>query len=444
MKKVFLLLTLGLLVSTSIVAQESTGELDKYARNSLSSMMIYHPEDAMAPYIYTEFDSIPIPDKYDDHNFGFRVVVNDSIKGVQKKKAGLIKAQYGKSLTASDIRKNAEALETLLNNAQCGKIMVAKWFNMDVVDNTGIPVFNTQLIQERGQYNASDIDVEQAMLTTRGVAALSDAGEELIGNTYMLVNDITYVTAEERAAAAKVALAVIGGLLDAFTGGSSGRDLAKTGGQIADAFTGFTVKTHSYLFQLEWNDSIAAIFYNNYYSSTPNMEKIQAFMADNSTFKVKYVAHEYEYDGKTELKGKYERSELVKMVCTRSLDKNIAALQLQYEDFKVKTPIYEVLTDEKGRVTGYTAKIGMKEGVTENTKFLVLQRRLDPETNRTTYRRIATLKPEKGQIWDNRYNAVIEGDEGSELTATTFKKVSGGEILPGMLIIEGNYRKATE
>ncbi len=443
MKKAFIVVALGLIFSP-LVAQENTGELAKYARNSLSSMMVYHPEDEMASYIFTAFDSIPIPDKYDDHNFGFRVVVNDSIRGVQRKRAGLIKAEYGKVLSKADVRKNAAALEKLLNNAQCGKIMVAKWFNMAAIDSTEIPVFNTALIQERGQYNASDIDVEQAMLTARGVAALSDAGEELIGNTYMLVNDITYVTAEERAAAAKIALTIIGGIFDALTGGSAGSDLAETAGDIADKFTGFTVKTHSYLYQLQWNDSIAAIFYNNYYSSTPNLEKIRAFLADTSTFKVKYVAHEYEFDGKSTLKGKYERPELVKMVCTRSLDKNIAALQLQYEDFKVKTPIYEVLTNEKGKVTGYTAKIGMKEGVTEKTKFLVLQRRLDPETNRTTYRRVATLKPVKGKIWDNRYNAVLEGDEGSELTATTFKKVSGGEILPGMLIIEGNYKKAKE
>ena len=44
-------------------------------------------------------------------------------------------------------------------------------------------------------------------------------------------------------------------------------------------------------------------------------------------------------------------------------------------------------------------------------------------------------------IWDNRYNAVTEQGVGSELTYTTFKKKAGGEILPGMLLIEGKYRK---
>jgi hypothetical protein len=114
---------------------------------------------------------------------------------------------------------------------------------------------------------------------------------------------------------------------------------------------------------------------------------------------------------------------------------------LAYEDFKVKTPIYEVLSNNAGKTIGYTAKIGMKEGISEKSKFQVVRCLRDTATNRTTYRYVATLKPVKGKIWDNRYNAVTEKAPGSGLDATQFKKVSGGEVLPGMLIIEGSYRK---
>ena len=126
------------------------------------------------------------------------------------------------------------------------------------------------------------------------------------------------------------------------------------------------------------------------------------------------------------------------------MDKNIVALGKQYEDFKVKTPVYEVLSDNNGRVTGYAAKIGMKEGVADNSKFQVIQRVQDPETGKTKYKYIASVKAKKGCIWDNRYNAVIEQGDGSQLPYTTFTKISGGEILPGMLLIEGRYRKVTE
>ncbi len=432
------ILSSALALCLCAVAQNSMD----YRRNSLAEMMIYHSEDEFGKEIFEAFMAKPHSDKYDDHNVGYYVLDNDSLPNATKRSHGLIKAQFGKSLSGSDVRKNAAVLESVVNRCEIGKMMVAKWFGLDVNDenfNLDSARFNVTLIQQRGQYNASDLDVELAQRTSRGVAALSDAGEELIGHTFLLVNDMTYVTAEESAAVAKTTMNILGGIADAVLGTNIGKNTAELGGAIADSFTGFTVKTHSYLFQLDWNDSIAAIFYNDYYTSVPDPQRIYNFLADTTTFRLKYVAHEYEFGGKTSVVGKYDRKELAKMSCTRSIDKNIAALQVAYEDFKVKTPVYEIISDAKGR-TGYTAKIGMKEGLTEKTKFQVVQRVEDPKTGKTKYKYVASLVPMKGKIWDNRYNAVTEKAKGSELTATTFKKTGGGEILPGMLIVEGKYK----
>ena len=434
---------LTLLCACAVIAAQAQEQLS-YRRNSLASVLVYHPEDEFGPEIYKAFDSLPIPDKYDDHTItGARVIDNKDISGVQRNKNGYYKATYGHALTAAEIQKNALHTERLLNDAGIAKKMVAKWFGFSgetVEDAT----FNTELIQSRGQYNANDIDIALALQTTRGLVALSDAGEELLHNTFVLVNDITYVTAEQEAAAAKLALGVIGGILDGLTGGSSGREMAKTAGAIADSFTGFNVKTHSYLYQLDWNDSVAAVFYQFHYTDKPDPAKVQAFLNDNSTYRLKYVAHEYEFDKKSVLKGQYTRTELVRTICARSMDKNIVALAKQYEDFKVKTPVYSVLANERGKIEGYAAKIGMKEGINENSKFQVVQRIQDPNTGKTTYKYIATVKPKKGLVWDNRYNAVLEKADGATLPYTTFVKTAGGEILPGMLLIEGKYRKVTE
>lgn len=438
MRRVFLLSMLALM-GVSMFAQE----LNTYRRNALTTMLVYHPEDEFGGEIYKAFDSLPIPDKYDDHSVGIRVIDNSTISGVQRNESGYYKATYGHALTKDELRRNAQYTEDLLNQNQMGKRMVAKWFGLQG-DTPETMTFNTELIQTRGQYNATDVDVTLALQTTRGLATLSDAGEELLHNTYILVNDITYVTAEQEAAAAKATVSVIGSIFDAFTGGNSGRDLSNTVAKIADSFTGFKVKTHSYLYQLEWNDSIAAIFYQMHYTDKPDPAKIQAFLDDKTTYRVRYVAHEYEFDKKSVLKGLYSRTELVRTICARSMDKNIVALAKQYEDFKVKTPVYAVLENDKGHVEGYAAKIGMKEGITEASKFQVVQRVIDPKTDKTTYRYIATVKPVKGKVWDNRYNAVLEEADGATLPYTTFKKVSGGEILPGMLLIEGKYRKVTE
>ncbi len=414
-----------------------------YRRNSLAMMLVYHPEDEFGGEIYKAFDSLPVPDKYDDHNVDMRVIDNAQISGVQRKNSGYYKATYGHQLTASELKANAMYTENLLNENEIAKKMIAKWFGLhgsSVEDAT----FNTDLIQTRGQYNATDVDVAVALQTTRGLATLSDAGEELLGQTFLLVNDITYITAEQEAAAAKAAMNVLGGLFDALTGGEAGKEVAELAGDIADSFTGFKVKTHSYLYQLEWNDSVAAVFYQQHYTSKPDPQKVQAFLDDKTTYRLKYVAHEYEFDKKSVLKGKYSRTELVRTICARSMDKNIVALAKQYEDFKVKTPVYQVLSNERGKVEGYAAKIGMKEGIIEGSKFQVVQRLFDPETSKTTYKYVATVKAQKGKIWDNRYNAVLEEADGATLPYTTFQKVSGGEILPGMLLIEGKYRKVQE
>lgn len=415
-----------------------------YRRNSLATVLVYHPEDEFGGEIFKAFDSLPVPDKYDDHTIaGARIINNANIWGVQRRDSGYYKATYGHQLTASELQANARHTEQLLNEAQIGKKMVAKWFGFEG-NSVSDATFNTRLVQERGQYNANDLDVALALQTTRGLYRLSDAGEELLNNTYVLVNDITYITAEQEAAAAKVAMGVLGGLLDGLTGGSAGRDIARAAGQIADSFTGFKVKTHSYLYQLDWNDSIAAIFYQFHYTDKPDSAKVAAFLNDRTTFRVKYVAHEYEFDKKSVLKGQYSRTELVRTICARSMDKNIVALGKQYEDFKVKTPVYQVLENGRGKIDGYAAKIGMKEGINETSKFQVVQRIQDPETGKTAYKYIATVKPKKGAIWDNRYNAVLEQADGATLPYTTFTKVSGGEILPGMLLIEGKYRKIEE
>ena len=202
--------------STAVVQEEvkTVEQKMEYDRSSLSLLMVYHPEDEFGAAIDSAYHAMPFPDKYDEHNIGFERIDNSAITGVQKgNKIGLIKAQYGKKLNAKDLQKNSKALEDILNNAHIANYMIAKWFGLYEGQ-----VCNMDLIKQRGQYNATEFDVAIANQSARGLAMLSDAGEQLIGNSYVLVNDMTYATAEERAQAAKIALGVIGGIFDAVMG----------------------------------------------------------------------------------------------------------------------------------------------------------------------------------------------------------------------------------
>ena len=62
--------------------------------------------------------------------------------------------------------------------------------------------------------------------------------------------------------------------------------------------------------------------------------------------------------------------------------------------------------------------------------------KIETEDGRTVYRRVGTVVPEEGKIWDNRYMAKEEKAEGADLKYTTFRKQSGGPFHRGMLIRE--------
>lgn len=118
--------------------------------------------------------------------------------------------------------------------------------------------------------------------------------------------------------------------------------------------------------------------------------------------------------------------QMVRKACQRAIDENIASLQKNFEVFKVKTPLVSV--------EPICAQIGMKEGVTEDSRFEVLEAVM--KDDKVEYKKVGELKPVPGLIWDNRYMAKEEGAAGAGLGQTTFKKTSGRDFYPGMLIRE--------
>jgi hypothetical protein len=118
---------------------------------------------------------------------------------------------------------------------------------------------------------------------------------------------------------------------------------------------------------------------------------------------------------------------MVRKACQRALDENIADLQQEFEAFRTNSPLISV--------EPLKAHVGLKENVTPESRFEVLQA-MEDETGKRTYKRVGIVTPEKDQIWDNRFMALEEGAENASIGATTFKKVSGGPFYQGMLIRE--------
>lgn len=415
-----ILLVLACVSAPVALSAKDADSLMSYRRSSLYSMMISHPEQEMDNEIVGAFMSLETPDKYNNHDLSVKCITTDRRK--------------------DDARME---VEDFLRRNMVAKRLVAKWFMRNKVTGG----FEPALVLERGLYDATAMDSEIAAQSKRGTLALADNGYDLIDNTFVIVNDITYIDHEANADVATGILSVIGGVAAAITGEENNAvtSLATLGALVSSQIAGFAVNINTHLYQLDWNDSIAGRFYDLYYYEKPADDSASmaafyadstiaarkaAFEADSTTFRLKYVGSYKSRSDKPVLRGLYSPEDVFRKVLARAVDKNIMNLQKNFDQFKVKVPVNDV----DGAYV--TARIGLKEGVSPKSKYEVLVPVLDEATGRISYNRKGVLRPEPKKIWDNRYMAGEEEAAGADLNATTFKIVSGTGILPGMLIRE--------
>jgi hypothetical protein len=279
------------------------------------------------------------------------------------------------------------------------------------------------LIIERGQYDASVMDVNVAKNTARGVALLGDAGEELINNTFIVVTDFKYTDKEDVAKTAKKII----GLAKFIPGAGAAVSISTTTANAAltVAGKGYFIKATSYLYRLRWNDSIATVFYNNYWMDDKSYDEIKKKAFDNANFfTLEYIGSETANEQtQSSVFTSKSNEELIMRATTKSVDKVISKLQRNHDQFKTKTPLFS--TDP------LTAKIGLKEGLEAGDRYEVLEQNVD-ENGKTYYKRVSVITVDKKQIWDNRYMA-HEENPNATLDRTYFVG-SGKALYPGMLI----------
>ena len=381
-------------LTCSMQAQNDT---TKYRRGSIYSVMIKHKNQPFADDLGKIFVEMPVPDKYNNHDLNVKIV---SIEESKLKDQELITEFLQKNFIASRL--------------------VGKWFNRNA--KTG--VCDMELIKERGIYNASALEKELAKKTVRGVAMLEDAGEELLNSTFVLVNDISYAPVSLH----PMLTPVLRGLSKVAAKQDSEEDRKMTEGFITQmGGGGYKVKVHTYLYRLNWDDKISEKFYKECYTETADENKIINFNNIRGDFTLQYMGDQESSGSKRKL-GLHENSaKMVRKACQRALDENVAKLQKNFEVFKVKAPLMNV--------SPLTSEIGLKEGMTEKSRYEVLEV-VEDEKGHIDYKRVGIIKPMKDKIWDNRFMAEEEGAKNATLGFTTFEKVSGGDFYPGMLIRE--------
>lgn len=390
-------------LTVDFFAQEPVSD---YRRSSIYSILVNHTDQQFANEIKEAFLQIPVPDKFNDHNLSVKVLNMD------------------RKLSGAGSEKENPVITDFLQNNKVASRLVGRWFNRDQFTGQ----CDMELVKERGLYNATEFDKQLALRSARGIAMLQDAGEDLIGNTFVLVNDIRYVDKNKGAKTAGGILRILGSVTSTVTGVNID-NLTDNIGDMVESIKGFRVKINTFLYKLEWDDEQAALFYQEQYSSAPDEKKRANFESARGSYKLKYVGKVESSGGTTSFLGINEDEPIVmvRKACQRAIDENVVDLQRNYEEFRTKSPL---LTVEP-----LTAYIGMKEGVTAKSKFEVLEV-VEMEDGSHKYNRVGVIEPIENLIWDNRFMAEEEGAVGATLGCTTFRKVSGKEFAKGMLIRE--------
>jgi hypothetical protein len=214
-------------------------------------------------------------------------------------------------------------------------------------------------------------------------------------------------------------------------GGQYAQVAAKVGNAAATvASKGYVIQANSYLYKLKWNDSTAAVFYQNYWVDSLNRspEKVAAFDT-TSLFRLELVGFDKAWaDLQSSIFTKKSEEELVRIATIKAVDAVIAKLQRAHDVFKTKTPLFTV--------DPLSAKIGLKEGLQKGDKYEVLEQTID-DLGKTKYVRKGVIRV-GDQIWDNRY--MVAEEQAADSTNTDKPVIDrtlfegGSKFYPGMLI----------
>lgn len=379
---------------------EFSSDIKKYKRSSLHSIMIRNPGAEQAEVIEKTFLDRPLPEKFNPH------FVKTNFINVSRK-----------------ARKQDKVITDFLNRNEIARDLVAKWFNRNEKGE-----FNMDLVAERGHYNASVFDVNIAKKSKRGLVLLEDAGENLIANTFVIVNDYKYTNKEEIAKKT----GFLSSLVSTVANYAGAGDVAL----VADAVTvgtavagkGYVVKVTSYLYRLVWNEKIANRFYNELWVDASNFDaQKKAAFDQTDIFELKLVGYETDWSAvqSSAFTNKSDK-ELIQRATIKATDQTIARLQRKFEIFRTKTPLISTYP--------LAAKIGLKEGIEKGDKFEVLEQYLRDDGT-TAVKKVGVIKVDKNQIWDNRFAASQENS--SKMEYTTFSG-SKNKYYQGMLIRQIN------
>lgn len=347
----------------------------EYDRNAATFVGINFNEN-WSNDLFSEFSDLKVPDKYYDNTIETKVLKPDvSRESVSNLYTGL----------------DEKKISAWLNENKVGQQIMAKWFNRQPDGS-----FNVEVLKERGLFNANDNDFMVASASKRGESSLMDMGMQLVSQSYVLAFDFSEIMSMTQ-------------YYDKNEVPAEKRTM-----------NGYKASVNTYLFKLDFNDSVAAVFFQNYWAGKddPNLAAKKAAF-DQTEFPFVFVSKQHndisstQYNEGQTLAPKVQKSkdELMMQMCQMALDAALTDIENQNQDFRVKAMV--------SAVHPISAKIGKKEGLKFDQRYFVFENR--QRNNGTLYsKRVAVVKSMK--VVDNRQ--VTTG----ETKPSTFYQIAGGKV----------------
>lgn len=284
-----------------------------------------------------------------------------------------------------------------LEDKNAGRSIIAKWFSQQ---SNG--AFSMDLIKERGIYNATDAEVIKAKAGKRGTTALQDAGENLLNKSYVVVFDFVNVETwdefYDRQDAKLYQLAV------------ATNSKPKKYPRVKYGFKG---ELFAYLYRVNWNDSLSAIFYQNAWDNPAYFNSMKFGLTRVSETYVPRIE-----GSQLRIEAPRSNEDLIVALMQQGAEKSLVNFARDYHHFRVKTPLYSVKP--------LKAKIGRKEDLAIDQRYFVYESTLNSKGEKIA-KRMGVVRATK-KITDNR--SVSTGST----APSTFYQEAGKKLYPGMLM----------
>ncbi|MFN5324398.1 MAG: hypothetical protein ACK5C5_05735 [Bacteroidota bacterium] len=300
----------------------------------------------------------------------------------------------------------------------------------DVFQVSSDGTYSMDKIASRGLYNADKSDATAASASKRGMDDLKDAGIALLSKMYIMVlgvNDIQTMTEYYDAADA--------------TAKAYAEQTKTEFKPVKRDMNGFMGSGRAYLYKIDFNDSLTAVFWQDYFSNAETHPDAAERSKRLSNFKsaklpVTLVAvsnisgdgNQYNPDADAlKLLGvtpQKSSAELLKELSFDFLNNAVGDFERSVEDFQVRAQI--------AKVKPIQLEIGKKEGLKRSDRYFVYES-VQNEAGEVASVRRGVIRAKK--VIDNRQNIT---EFGKEVPTSVFYQTSGRRLDEGMVAKQKN------